>query len=125
MKSPNSARGVGYVAELGSRPNDSYYEKEGGQMPGNLDKLAGPNQNLQPLLMALGKVQAGDANGLKQFKDFISENADHILSARPLLESDGLLQLVRQFVPSVNEKDLKRAVGILLDLSEQTVKKRR
>lgn len=94
-------------------------------MPGNLDKLAGISQSLQPLLMALGKVQSGDANGLQQFKDFVSENADHILSARPLLESEGLLQLVRQFVPSVNEKDLNRAVGILLDLSEQTVKKRR
>ena len=94
-------------------------------MAGNLDKLAGISQNLQPLLMALGKVQSGDVNALQQFKDFVSENAHHILSARPLLESESLLQLVRQFVPSVNEKDLKRAVGILLDLSEQTVKKRR
>ena len=94
-------------------------------MPSNLDKLADINQNLQPLLSLLSKIQLGDANALKQFKDFVSENADHILLARPLLESESLQHLIRQFAPGITEKDLKRAVGIMLDLSEQAVKKRR
>ena len=90
----------------------------------NLDKLAGMSQNLQPLLTILSKVQAGDASALKQVKEFVEEHADHILQARPLLESEGLVMIVRQFVPNVDEGDLKRAVRFLLDFSEQTVKKR-
>ncbi|NMB46419.1 MAG: hypothetical protein GX998_08440 [Firmicutes bacterium] len=94
-------------------------------MAGNLDRLASISQNLQPLLMALGKIQAGDANTLRQVKEFAQENADHILQARPLLENDSLLRLVRQFVPNISEKELKRAVGLLMELAEQTVDKKR
>ncbi|NMB12770.1 MAG: hypothetical protein GX977_10835 [Firmicutes bacterium] len=94
-------------------------------MTGNLDRLAGISQSLQPLLLALGKIQAGDADALKQFRDFVQENAEHILQARSLLESEGLATLVRQFIPNVNEKDLKRAVSVLLDMSEQTARKKR
>ena len=90
----------------------------------NLDKLAGMSQTLQPLLAVLSKVQAGDAGALQQVKEFVEEHADHILQARPVLESEGLVMMVRQFAPNVEEKDLRRAVRLLLDLSEQAVKKR-
>jgi len=93
-------------------------------MAGNLDRFVGISQTLQPLLIALGKMQGGDANALKQFRDFVSDNADQILQARPLLESESLLQLVRQFVPTVNEKDFRKVLGVVLELAEQTAKKR-
>jgi hypothetical protein len=91
----------------------------------NFDKLAGMSQNLQPLLTVLTKLQAGDASALKQVKEFVEEHADHILQARPLLESEGLIMIVRQFVPDVQVDDLRRAVRLLLDFSEQTVEKRK
>ncbi len=90
----------------------------------NLDKLAGISQNLQPLLSVLNRLQAGDASALKQVKEFVEEHADHILQARPLLESERLVTIVRQFVPNVDEKDLKRAVKLLVDYAERTAENR-
>jgi hypothetical protein len=94
-------------------------------MTGNLDKFAGIGQTLQPFLLALGKMQAGDGEALRQLKGFVEENAEHILRAKPLLESESMVQLVHQFIPNARGNDLKRAVGLLLDMAEQTVKKRR
>lgn len=104
--------------------NKVLHEREGGQMAGKADKLGGITQSLQLLLLGLGKIQAGDGNALNQLMDFIEENADQILQARPLLESEGLSKLINQFVPNVNEKELRRAVTRLLDLAEQTAKKK-
>ncbi|NLA58046.1 MAG: hypothetical protein GX855_03965 [Firmicutes bacterium] len=98
--------------------------REGEQVVKNLEKLASLSQNLQPLMMVLSKLQAGDASALKQVKEFVEEHADHILQARPVLESEGLVTIVRQFVPNVDQGDLKRAVRLLLDYAEQTVRRR-
>ncbi|NMB24070.1 MAG: hypothetical protein GX986_00895 [Firmicutes bacterium] len=94
-------------------------------MIGNLDKFAGIGQALQPLLLALGKMQSGDGEALKQLKDFVEENAENILQAKPLLESESMVKLVQQFVPNARGNDLKRAVSLLVDMAEQAVKKRR
>ncbi len=88
-------------------------------MAGNLDRLASISQRLEPFLLALGKLQAGDSDALSELKDFVEEHASDILRARSLLESEGLLQLVRQFAPSVSENSMKQAINLLLKMAEQ------
>lgn len=109
---------------LVTRYVEGYFEREGAGMTGNLDKFAGIGQALLPLLSALGKIQ-GEGEALKQMMAFVDDHAEQILQARPLLESEGLVQLVDEFIPGAKGHDLKQAVELLLDMAEKSAKKRR
>ena len=89
-------------------------------MAGTLDRLASISQRLEPFLLALGKLQAGDSDALSELKDFVEEHASDILRARSL-ESEGCFS-VRQFAPSVSENSMKQAINLLLKMAEQAEK---
>ncbi|NLK07909.1 MAG: hypothetical protein GX316_04320 [Firmicutes bacterium] len=87
------------------------------------EKGIGVNQFLQPLLSVLGRLPA-EGDVFKELREFVDEHAEQILQAKPLLESDGLVELIGRSVPGAKAHELRVASRLLIDLAEQSVKNR-